>query len=572
MQWHSYQNKEGVLKKSTLGMILFIIMQLTIKSMAAEPSWEEGIAILKPRSNPYYLNPSDLREERQKGLWHAHHYPVAVTGMLPPYRPIKNILNDEFKNPIKKWLNHFFKSLTQINSFDQMMLWLGLNEFPKDNDPLNPFEPGAFSEARPKYIGVSTLERQGAQGFTLSCAVCHTSQLFGRTVVGLTNRFPRANEFFVKAQTGFHFLQDQFFKQYAGATSNEMALFREAKLNIKSVGLKKPINLGLDTSLAQVSLSLSRRNQDELASKNSFFEENPRADLLESQPADSKPAVWWNLKYKNRWLSDGSVVSGNPIYTNILWNEIGRGADLEKLEMWLQENEQAIKQLTTAVFSIEAPKFVDFFSEEEIDISSAQRGEVVFNEHCSRCHGTYIKNWSLPEAQGMSLREKLLTFEVKYPQVTKVKDVGTDAFRYLGMSSLTKLNELAISKKHQIIIKPQKGYVPPPLVGIWARWPYLHNNSIPSLCALLTPASQRPKWFYQGPANNSQTDFDKTCNGYPQAERAPISWKKNRELIVDTTKRGLGNFGHDEGIITEQGKELLLKTEKMDLIRYLQTL
>ncbi|MCK6597490.1 MAG: hypothetical protein L6Q37_03935 [Bdellovibrionaceae bacterium] len=351
-----------------------------------------------------------------------------------------------------------------------------------------------------------------------------------------------------------------------------MALFREAKLNIKSVGLKKPINLGLDTSLAQVSLSLSRRNRDELASKNSFFEANPRADILESQPADSKPAVWWNLKYKNRWLSDGSVVSGNPIYTNILWNEIGRGADLDKLEIWLQENQQIIKQLTTAVFSLEAPKFIDFFSEEEINISSAQKGEVVFNEHCSRCHGTYIKNWSRPEADRMSLREKLLTFEVKYPQLTKVKDVGTDPFRYLGMNSLTKLNELVISKKHQITIKPQKGYVPPPLVGIWARWPYLHNNSVPSLCALLTPASQRPKWFYQGPANNSQTDFDKNCNGYPEVERAPLSWKKNKEMMVDTTKRGLGNFGHEEGIITEQGEEMLSREEKMDLIRYLQTL
>ncbi|MCK6597489.1 MAG: hypothetical protein L6Q37_03930 [Bdellovibrionaceae bacterium] len=187
------------MKKSTLGMVLFISMHLTINSMAVESSWEEGIAIVEPRSNPYYLDPAELRKERERGLWHTHHYPVAATGMLPPYRPIKNILNDEFKNPIKKWLNHFFKSLTQINSFDQMMLWLGLNVFPKDNDPLNPFSSSTSDEVRPKFIGVSILERQGAQGFTLSCAVCHTSQLFGRTIVGLTNRFPRANEFFYQS-------------------------------------------------------------------------------------------------------------------------------------------------------------------------------------------------------------------------------------------------------------------------------------------------------------------------------------------------------------------------------------
>jgi len=48
--------------------------------------------------------------------------------------------------------------------------------------------------------------------------------------------------------------------------------------------------------------------------------------------ADSKPAVWWGLKYKNRWLSDGSVVSGNPIFTNIIWNELVTLNDLTDLK------------------------------------------------------------------------------------------------------------------------------------------------------------------------------------------------------------------------------------------------
>src|SRR5207253_8181529 len=134
------------------------------------------------------------------------------------------------------------------------------------------------------------------------------------------------------------------------ATNGETQMMRQLKENMKSVGLKKPLTLGLDTSLAQVSLSLNHRNRDAYASFSSFYAANPRPDpVLDSSPADSKPAVWWNLKYKNRWLSDGSVVSGNPILTNILWNEIGRGANLTKLESWLQQNEKVLQEITTAV-------------------------------------------------------------------------------------------------------------------------------------------------------------------------------------------------------------------------------
>src|SRR5690606_8081024 len=111
----------------------------------------------------------------------------------------------------------------------------------------------------------------------------------------------------------------------------------------------------------------------------------PRKDRLDRIPADSKPAVWWNLKYKNRWLSDGSVVSGNPIFTNILWNEIGRGADLNQIESWLHNNAKIIRELTTAVFSVEPPRMTDFFEADNFDLPLAQEGQKLFHQTCARC-------------------------------------------------------------------------------------------------------------------------------------------------------------------------------------------
>ena len=78
------------------------------------------------------------------------------------------------------------------------------------------------------------------------------------------------------------------------------------------------------------------------------------------------------LKYKTRWLSDGSIVSGNPIFTNFLWNEIGRGVDLQELEQWLKNNKKIVMELTTAVFATESPRWTDFFHADTINIVKAK--------------------------------------------------------------------------------------------------------------------------------------------------------------------------------------------------------
>src|SRR5690606_10217377 len=228
----------------------------------------------------------------------------------------------------------------------------------------------------------------------------------------------------------------------------------------------------------------------------------PDYEPLSFTVADSKPAVWWTVKYKNRWLSDGSVISGDPIITNILWNEIGRGADLVELKDWVYNNLDTIDELKTAVFESQAPRYTDFFSTEKFDLDTLRTGQMIFRSHCMRCHGDYLKAWEFEDALNARLsHESLSTIEVRYPKQTRVVDVGTDAHRYRGMKSLERrLNPLEFSREFGIVIKAQKGYVPPPLVGIWARWPYFHNNSIPNLCALLTAGSERPQTYYAGPA------------------------------------------------------------------------
>lgn len=562
---------------SSLAFVLFISPFPSEAQSLGYGLWDEGIEVpVGGRSNILNLDPVTQADYVRKGKLHAQIYPVDVTAALPPLRPIENFFKKEGSSPFKMLIKLLGESFTGIHSVDDITKNLGLHPYPKSSDT------GVYSVpfpdlTRPDYrLGFGVIPRHGADGFTFSCAACHSANLFGKTVLGLPNRFPHANEYFVKmidlSPKIKPLVGTWLFQQVTGSTPEENKLFKDTLTALEQVVAVKPIAVGLDTTFAQITLSLNKRGNDEWATPDKTKQLFPSKDaFFPAHPADSKPGVWWTTKYKNRWLSDGSIVSGNPIITNLLWNEIGRGTDLKILNQWIQSNPQKIDEMAAMVFASEAPRLTDFFSESQIDILSAKRGETLFNNTCSRCHGQYEKAWAQPGSEKLSLTEQIKTTLVNYPKKTMVIDVGTDPNRYLGMKSLEKLNNLRITRDYGIRHVAQKGYVPPPLVGIWARWPYFHNNSAPSLCAVLTPTAARPKTYYAGEANNTVRDFDFDCNGYPTGTQTPTEWK-TAEMLYDTSKEGLHNTGHDEGIFIKDGAEILSSADKKDLIHFLQTL
>ncbi len=538
-------------------------------------NWEREFPIpLEGRWNPYELPKDEFYDAYHLGSIYSSQWPVEITGILLPTRPIYKFMERKDDNAFRKVLREVFSQISDYDSMEDVWDWMGLNPYPKAIGDIDSpyYTPNPPKISRKTRMGFSLIERNNARGFTFSCSACHSSQLFGKTVVGLANRFVRANEIFVKGKKAAQIAPNWLFHVGTDATPEEREMFREMKENIEAVGVKTPVVLGLDTSLAQVSLSLARRNKDAYATKNKQLEKKPRREALSAFVADSKPMNWWALKYKNRWLSDGSVVSGNPILTNILWNEIGRGTDLHQLEDWIDNNFKAIQALTTKTFASTPPSIQDFFEFSIEDLEAAKRGEVHFENTCAKCHGSYMKLWNAPWANILPLSEQIKTVQVDYPQPTKVKNVGTDPNRWMGMKSLEQLNELSISKRFGIKIEAQEGYVPPPLVGIWARWPYLHNNSIPNLCQLLTPANQRVMGFWMGEAISKTRDFDFDCNGYPLGNKTPQKWKKNSDYYYSTNNDGMRNSGHSKMLMNEDGSEKFSAQDKYELIKFLQSL
>ena len=558
---------------------LLVILSLSTSNIFASytPNFTDRFVLQKGKSreNIYKLDPVSHRMAVSIGRQHALSYPVKITGLKLPYDFLSDALKREIKGPGGNILNQFMKQFSPWQDIEDMYDWLGLSKYPNFNDTTtNVFSPYALPDKNVlgvNYLGATIFYSGGERALTFSCGACHVGNLFGRPVVGLSTRFPRAFDFIGMGVKARSIMKPRILDKLIHLNESEREMISDNFESLKYIKTKKTIHPSLDSSLAIVGLSLSKRKPDAYASRDPKHARVPRPNPLNHQPVDSKPSVWWNLKYKTRWLSDGSVVSGNPIFTNILWNEIGRGVDLKTLEHWLKTNNDIIRNLTSFVFATRSPRWTDFFS--TLDIAKAEKGRKLFNTGCNGCHGTYVKNWQYINQINWATSpiEKLTeTKSVIYHERTPVVDVGTDPNRYKGTKYFADdLNRLHLSKKFNTKVKPQVGYVPPPLVGIWARWPYFHNNSVPSLCELLTPDTERKTSYLGVKAKNKTRDFDVDCVGYPHPSKLT---DRIDAIKYDSSNEGMSNSGHTEGILIRNGQELYTKQQKTELIEFLKTL
>jgi hypothetical protein len=102
-----------------------------------------------------------------------------------------------------------------------------------------------------------------------------------------------------------------------------------------------------------------------------------------------------------------------------------------------------------------------------------------------------------------------------------------------------------------------------PLNGVWATPPYLHNGSVPSLYALLSPVEERPKKFYLG-----NREYDPADVGY-RTDPFPGGFE------LDTSIRGNRNSGHEFSDDAKKSGVIgtaLTPGERRALIEYLKSL
>jgi hypothetical protein len=172
-----------------------------------------------------------------------------------------------------------------------------------------------------------------------------------------------------------------------------------------------------------------------------------------------------------------------------------------------------------------------------IDSALAERGEPIYRQRCYRCH----------DFGGD-----------KVGQVFPLAAIGTDRSRldsytpFLLEAQKDYTKGFFWSFRH---FRKTDGYASHPLDGVWARAPYLHNGSVPTMWDLLTPEAARPKTFAVG------------GDIYDQKNMGFVHDASSGMQVFDTSMRGNSNRGHTGPVYgTDLGDD-----EKRALIEYLKT-
>ncbi len=256
------------------------------------------------------------------------------------------------------------------------------------------------------------------------------------------------------------------------------------------------------------------------------------------------PAVF-NQALKAKTLYDGSITGDWA--ARIMLTELQKGRPYRDPLLHREVFDDVVAYM---VKGLKPPKYPL-----AIDAAKAERGRATYDEACADCHGDYAPQ------------------KPRYPnRVIPLDRIGTDPERALAMTP--ELQDVLNATDYRQFLKVEvtNGYIAPALDGVWATAPFLHNGSVPSLAALLTPPEQRPQTFFRRwngfdadavgiPCTPTEADGARGCameEGQAKHAAATV-WK------MDTRKTGNSNAGHAFGTdLTDDAKR--------DLLEYLKTL
>lgn len=366
----------------------------------------------------------------------------------------------------------------------------------------------------------------GAKVVAPTCLTCHAERLNGQIVVGLgSNTYDHTND----ASANFR-AADMAVKFSYGEKSPEWEAYLPASRATKAIGPYIRTQTRGPNPADKIFASLAAHRR---ASDLSWIDEAQFDIPAETVPTDV-PA-WWLMKKKNALYYNGlgrgdfaRLASASGMLTMLDSTEARRiDSQMPDLMAWIR--------------TIEPPRYPY-----PIDHELAAAGKKIFEKTCYKCHGTYGDSVSYPNL------------------LVSLEKVGTDPL----LSNAYKIHPEYHAwyndswygqgpNKGQLL--PNDGYVAPPLDGIWATAPYLHNASVPTLEDMLN-STQRPAYW--------KRVFENTEANYDQAK---VGWKYSVETAktgvdtYDTTLPGYGNGGHKFG-------DRLTSEERKAVLEYLKTL
>lgn len=378
-----------------------------------------------------------------------------------------------------------------------------------------------------RYFETAFVTDSGVEVVGTNCLQCHAEYLDGQVYVGL-------------GDTTFDYTRDtstaaEALKILVQDNPEEQALVNKWAQRVQTIApFVRTKTIGVNPADSLTEVLLAHRDRETLA-----WVETPLLELEAPYAIPISVPPWWFMKKKNAMFYTGSgrgdharfMMSASTLCTDSVEEAAAIDAQFPDVRAFIA--------------SIEAPTYP-----REIDEADAIEGQALFNENCAMCHGTYGENESYPN----------LLVNVEY--------LGTDPL----------LSESAFNAKLEFFdwynesfygelahAVPTAGYVAPPLDGVWATAPYLHNGSVPTLLGIISP-NERPDFWSR---DYSDYIIDELEGGLIYTAETSghdgILSAAQRAQVYDTTLKGYSNAGHEFG-------SHLTNDEAQLIVEFLKTL
>ena len=433
--------------------------------------------------------------------------------------------NPEFINPSKQRSGDAAKGFTYLTTGDYL----------KSGIPYSLFFMGVGKDTN-NYLNRTGNNKNLSHDFTAvkapngelivapNCLQCHAQVFDGKLIVGLGNSL---TDYTINRQ-GTALFAEKFLKNLTGENAKKYEAAKNFITAIKTVAPQLiTTTKGVNLADALAALLVSHRDPQTLqwSDKSSF--------TLPTEMIPTDVPAWWLLKKKNAMFYNGF---GRGDFGRFLM-----GSNLLTVSDTAEAREvdSHFNDVLAFINSIQPPKFP-----KAIDAPMAAEGKTIFIATCKKCHGTYgdggiYPNLLIPE-NIIKTDSALYTSNYSNPQMVN----------WFNQSWFT-------TGDHPAKLVPYRGYIAPPLDGIWVTAPYLHNGSVPNLEAVLN-SKKRPKYWQR---NFTTPSYNYEIPGYNyEVKNAP----GNNE-VYNTSQKGFGNQGHYFG-------DKLTDPERRSVIEYLKTL
>ncbi|MEL7221794.1 MAG: cytochrome c [Bacteroidota bacterium] len=387
-------------------------------------------------------------------------------------------------------------------------------------------DPEAFVERSnlASEYGYAVFESElGVKVMNGTCFSCHAGKVNGEVVLGLGNSL---NDNQASLKLPAKLMNWQVRRKYKRDTATIESFDIFGKFFSAMAPYVEMDNPGVNPAARIAEACMRYRDPVDLS-----YTDEAQYEVREYNVGSDIPALW-HLQKKNALYY---TAVGRGDFTKLLFQASVLGIQDSTAA---REAQEKFVHITAWIRALESPAYP-----QAIDQQLAQRGEVLFAEHCQSCHGTYGEEESYPN------------------KVIALDAIGTDPLyaQYAADSKITEWYNKSwfATSEPRSWFEAEQGYIAPPLDGIWATAPYFHNGAVPDLYGVLNSKTRPTYW--QRSENSKDMNWRK--GGWQYTTKKNGGGKRT----FDTTLPGYSNQGHTYG-------DKLSEEERWALIEYLKGL